>query len=861
MKGKIKPLKMQPKKPAISVFGRNLPEKIESLPREVLKWIQSLDLTYSVKNVKKDFNNGFLVAQILSRYYPVTNDQMSNYKAIQMHMIDNGFSMERRRDNWNTIKKFLSKITEITTKIEDVDTLVKNENGEILLFIISLYQELTKRNVPILDGKQIITDIDNINKSYLLKENGEIEQLKKTDLDNLNANATNVMNNLNGVEQKAPSTGDKPVEEFQKTQKTSNSILSKTGNVVMKGDVKPMAAQPTQMEKGFKVKISEPKIFEQPTRTVYQAREPDSIARVSGVPKSEVDNLVFNSLFQNDRDIETKSNSNDNPFLSLGEPLSNKIQNDFPNDFSKIRFSKGGKFLNDFFRSIDELSEAVISLVLQYLIKIIEDFYNILSGKQVNDYIDTFLILFNAYINLESFDDENKKFTILHEGLIQFLNKSLKNKNEEMFFIFKQIFIEKIFETINDREYSAKLYYLCDLLFNILEPNDDQQVELFKMFKTKIPNEEILYECFSILHDKIPNYTDSLLDGCLFYILNGIMSDNPKIRYFSLSMLLKYSMINVNFVSNFANKLKRLSKRERDRENCLLIIKIVAQTLRAAYLKKTAPKDNKKNTTTMTLEKSENDPDSQNYLNDLTFANTIINDIVSRYTGDHIFILLFTSAIYEYLYDNAELYKILLNALFSVNDSIHRFMFYDEDLDENMNLKYQCTIFRNPVNIEKIKSWNKPMLMKAFDMLILEKGKTDLDDRDYDMIKFLTKDGLDVASSEIWKTSFNISGLVIKDMDKLSRVYTSLDILDAFLLCEPIQKYIFDEWYDNLNKVFVEIIEGSAANEDLKKCEDGIKECLQRWIGNAKISQIVRDDIRKLMEVFPKEQKEEIQSM
>ena len=117
---------------------------------------------------------------------------MSNYKAIQMHMIDNGFSMERRRDNW---KQFLSKITEITTRIEDVDILVKNENGEILLFIISLYQELTKRNVPILDGKQIITDIDNINKSYLLKENGEIEQLKKTDLDNLNANTTNVMNN------------------------------------------------------------------------------------------------------------------------------------------------------------------------------------------------------------------------------------------------------------------------------------------------------------------------------------------------------------------------------------------------------------------------------------------------------------------------------------------------------------------------------------------------------------------------------------------------------------------------------------------------------------------------------------------
>lgn len=141
-----------------------------TLPREILKWIQSLDLTYSVKNIKKDFNNGFLVAQILSRYYP---------HCFPMHTIDNGVSKKARRDNWLLIQKYLQSkdIKEEGLKKLSFEQYIENENNEVLNFIILLYSQLTNNQIDLSENKNLLTDIDNKNKSFLLKEDGKYEPL------------------------------------------------------------------------------------------------------------------------------------------------------------------------------------------------------------------------------------------------------------------------------------------------------------------------------------------------------------------------------------------------------------------------------------------------------------------------------------------------------------------------------------------------------------------------------------------------------------------------------------------------------------------------------------------------------------
>lgn len=94
----------------------------QSLPPEVIKWIQSLELTWTIKHPKwlilycfdlnisflilsqhiylsllicRDISNGYAIAEILSFYFS---------KEIEMHNYINGTALEIKQKNWGLLR-------------------------------------------------------------------------------------------------------------------------------------------------------------------------------------------------------------------------------------------------------------------------------------------------------------------------------------------------------------------------------------------------------------------------------------------------------------------------------------------------------------------------------------------------------------------------------------------------------------------------------------------------------------------------------------------------------------------------------------------------------------------------------------
>ena len=99
-----------------------------SFPRELIKWIQNLNLEFSFKDIKRDLINGYFIAEIFSKYYPTK---------INLHSFTNSSSSKVKNDNWNQLA-IIFKNNDYIIKPEIIEQ-IKQGDRDILISKYSLF--------------------------------------------------------------------------------------------------------------------------------------------------------------------------------------------------------------------------------------------------------------------------------------------------------------------------------------------------------------------------------------------------------------------------------------------------------------------------------------------------------------------------------------------------------------------------------------------------------------------------------------------------------------------------------------------------------------------------------------------------
>lgn len=110
---------------------------VSCLPREMLKWLNSLDLAYQIRNIRRDLANGFVVAEMLQRYYP---------KEVNIFSFYNGLNLEQKQDNWVRLAIILNK-KGMAVSNEQYMQVLHMAPLSALEFLLRLYTHLTNKKV------------------------------------------------------------------------------------------------------------------------------------------------------------------------------------------------------------------------------------------------------------------------------------------------------------------------------------------------------------------------------------------------------------------------------------------------------------------------------------------------------------------------------------------------------------------------------------------------------------------------------------------------------------------------------------------------------------------------------------------
>ncbi|CUG90891.1 Hypothetical protein, putative [Bodo saltans] len=109
------------------------------LPRELVRWLQTLDLPTTVRLPKRDLCNGYLFAEMCARYW----------NGVELHSFENKLSKANKDANWKVLRRYFAK-NQFNVDEMLIQGVINCEDSAAEQFLFQLYTALTKREIQII---------------------------------------------------------------------------------------------------------------------------------------------------------------------------------------------------------------------------------------------------------------------------------------------------------------------------------------------------------------------------------------------------------------------------------------------------------------------------------------------------------------------------------------------------------------------------------------------------------------------------------------------------------------------------------------------------------------------------------------
>ena len=489
-----------------------------TVPREVLKWLHSLDLAYSIKNPRRDFANGFLIAEIFSKFYS---------KEIKMHSYDTGSSISAKLSNWGLLETFFRKESVPITKL-DWDPVIYSAPDAAIKLLKKVYEFLTKKPVeepPVqprphpkdgftqtsvpkdLDTKSVQSKThqlfaEEVTETDEIPIGGEPKiALKKLPHGNTRQMDKVALKQLQGIEIREVEI--KPIEK----------------SIMLRG-AKSLSMQKSMNEPSFSASGRGESMIKHAHSANYEL--------INSVNKPIVD--IMADIMQEALNYTQKNQS------ELGEGI---LSQDL------------GKY---FFMNIETIPQDITSAFFEFLNKkstIIADICLKISHE--------FWMLFSlSFPAIERLSVRSDQFLHLMEFLCSIGEKMLSmdpSGTETLFF--KYVLARSADILMKNQE---KREVMCHLLYFYIVGEPDARIKGIQKMAEVLPGYHELVKCLAVFIKYDKEYNEDLHDIFIYYGLLGLEHPSPYVRTAALAIFSQIATLNHAPVLSIVPQLKSLSQ-------------------------------------------------------------------------------------------------------------------------------------------------------------------------------------------------------------------------------------------------------------------------------------------------------------